>query len=238
MQILDPNEIKDTKKESIVQSQRLVNAISSEEARINKSLNILRAEAKIETAKIKDETNAFVQEQKDRVETATREVVSLESRRTEALKPIQAIKEEAETYLIEAKQALGEAQVLEEQAKASRAEIIDLAEDLKDREAEISDRDRKTTAREEKATIEEKQARLGTIAVSDKWVEFHKAVHTANVALADRELKITNREKVLEIRTEKQDEREIEQNNHDRAIKDKYETLERTIAEVKNKNII
>jgi len=238
MQILDPNEIKDTKKESIVQSQRLVNAISSEEARINKSLNILRAEAKIETAKIKDETNAFVQEQKDRVETATREVVSLESRRTEALKPIQAIKEEAETYLIEAKQALGEAQVLEEQAKASRAEIIDLAEDLKDREAEISDRDRKTTAREEKATIEEKQARLGTIAVSDKWVEFHKAVHTANVALADRELKITNREKVLEIRTEKQDEREIEQNNHDRAIKDKYETFECTIAEVKNKNII
>jgi len=238
MQILDPNEIKDTKKESIVQSQRLVNAISSEEARINKSLNILRAEAKIETAKIKDETNAFVQEQKDRVETATREVVSLESRRTEALKPIQAIKEEAETYLIEAKQALGEAQVLEEQAKASRAEIIDLAEDLKDREAEISDRDRKTTAREEKATIEEKQARLGTIAVSDKWVEFHKAVHTANVALADRELKITNREKVLDIRTAKQDEREIEQNNHDRAIKDKYETLERTIAEVKNKNII
>jgi len=53
-----------------------------------------------------------------------------------------------------------------------------------------------------------------------------------------RELKITDREKVLDIRTAKQDEREIEQNNHDRVIKDKYETLERTIAEVKNKNII
>ena len=238
MLILDPNEIKDTKKETLVQGQRLVNAISSEEARINKSLNILRAEAKIETEKIKDETNAFIQEQKNRVETSTREVVSLESRRTEALKPIQAIKDEAETYLIEAKQAIGEAKALEEQAKVSRAEIIDLAEDLKDREAEISDRDRKTTAREEKATIEEKQARLGTIAVSDKWVEFYKAVHTVNVALADRELKITDREKILEIRTEKQDEREIEQNNHDRAIKDKYETLERTIAELKNKNII
>ena len=238
MLILDPNEIKDTKKETLVQGQRLVHAISSEEARINKSLNILRAEAKIETEKIKDETNTFVQEQKDRVENSTREVVSLESRRTEALKPIQALKDEAETYLIGAKQAIGEAQALEEQAKVNLNKYLDLAEDLKDREAEISDRDRKTTAREEKVTIEENQTRLGTIAVSDKWVEFHTAVNTANVTLADRELKITDREKVLDIRTAKQDEREIEQNNHDRAIKDKYETLERTIAELKNKNII
>ena len=240
MQILDPNEIKDTKKQSVDQGQRLIHAISTEEARLNKSISILREEAKVETEKIKTETDAFIREQKERAETMVKEVASLESRREEALKPINDIRIEAETYLIEAKQALGEAKALEEQAKANKDEIIELAEDLKDRESEILDRERKLTNREQRIAEEEKQTRLGTISLSDKWVEFHEKVNEANSELEKRESRILDREKVLDIRDTKQHERETLQDQHDRVIKDRYETLERSVDEVKkwyNKNI-
>jgi hypothetical protein len=58
-----------------------------------------------------------------------------------------------------------------------------------------------------------------------------------NAGIEDRENKIKDRETVLDIRHEAQEKREIEQNNHDIAIKDKYAQLEKTAKRIRENNL-
>lgn len=235
MNLLDPNEIKEEKKATADQSQRLIHALSEEEARINKELNLLRENAKIEKQKIEAETTAFIESQKTRKEELVKEVTGLEARRSEALKPIEVVKIEADTTMEEAKKALSRALQREKDAEALHEANLDLADDLKDKKEELHDREQRVEKKENINIVEERRLKDSANTLANKWVAFHTAVNTSNVNFENKEKRIANTEKVLDIRKAELDKRDVLQTEHRRQIRDKYQTLARAIEEAKKK---
>ena len=241
MLILDPNEIKDMKKESADQGQRLVASLSMEEARLNKDVAILRENFKAEKQRIEDELEENKATLSIRRTVLAQEVESLESRKKDALKPVLERLNQANALYESNQKEIIELVARGVKIKETEEKLIEGFEIIKDREDDLKIEESRLQRREKGTIAGENEIKRSSVELATNWVEYHKSVNDFNTRIKEtemRELKITDREKVLDIRTAKQDEREIEQNNHDRVIKDKYETLERTIAEVKNKNII
>ncbi len=235
LNLLDPNEIKEEKKEGAISSQRLIAELAVEEAKINKDLNILREFAKLETERIKKETDEFVDSQQLRVTELKKEVEGLEARRTEALKPIHQVRGEATKLLEEAKQALERAEQRERDAEALHEKNLDVAEDLHDQKVDLDEREAKIEGKENSAKAEESRLKDSANALANKWVEFHTAGGEANAKLIERENKLKMREEAADIRHREQEERDVALKKEVRAIADKYETLERATKEVKKK---
>ena len=238
MNLLDPNEIKSDKKENADQSQRLIRVLSEEEAKLNKEVNILRENSIAEKDAIKKDTDEFVARETLRKEELTKEVNGLEQRRAEALKPIESIRAEADTHLNEAKQALARAEEKERGADTKYEQNVDLAEKLEEKKDELAEREDKVTIREDRATVEESRLKDSANALTDKWVKLHSETNRINVDFENREKRISDREKVLDIRQAQQEEREVLQTEHRKAIRDKYATLARAIEESKKKHNI
>lgn len=235
MNLLDPNEIKEEKKANADQSQKLIHALSEEEARINKELNLVRESARLEKEKIEAETSTFIESQKTRKEDLIKEVAGLEQRRVEALKPIEQVKTEAETTLETAKKALSRALQREKDADALHEENLDLADDLKDKKEELHDREQRVEKKENINIVEERRLKDSANTLANKWVAFHEAVNTSNVNFENKEKRIQATEKVLDIRKAELDKRDVLQTEHRRQIRDKYQTLARAIEESKKK---
>lgn len=233
MKLLDPNEIKEEKKESAIQSQKLIENLSIEEARINKELNLLKEESKQQKKTIKLETDAYITEQTERRDILDREVVSLESRRIEALKPLDNTKKELEQSNFALKQGVDALEVEKVKIDTKHEENLDLAEKLNDKEAELGDREAKIISRENKVVSEESRVKDSINTLSDQWVKFHDAVNKNSIVFAEKSSIIKSTEKTLDIRSEKLTHWEVQLNNRDREIRDKYATLERTIKRIK-----
>ncbi len=231
--LLTPEEIKNEKKETVDQSQKLVTALSAEEAKLNKALSLVRENAKIETDRIKTATDNFVAEQETRVSDIRKEVDALEARRAEAMKPIEDVRAEADKYLEKAKKALTRATQKEADAEDVHQENLDFIETLKDREDELIERENKVTSREEMATVEDNRLKDNATSLAEKWVEYYKKVEETNKDIKKREDKVRGREKVLDITRQQLDERETEINHLDTLVKDKYATFGRTVGRMK-----
>jgi len=241
MQILDPNEIKDIKKENADQGQRLVASLSMEEARLNKEVAILREKYKAEKQRIDDELEENKATLSIRRTVLAQEVELLESRKKDALKPVLERLNQANALYESNQKEIIELVARGVKIKETEEKLIEGFEIIKDREDDLKIEENRLQRKEKGIIAGENEIKRSSGELATNWVEYHKSVNDFNTRIQEtemRELKITDLEKVLDIRTAKQDEREVEQNNHDRAIKDKYETLERTIVELKNKNII
>lgn len=235
MNLLDPNEIKEEKKGNAIASQKLISALSEEEAKINKDLNLLRENAKIEKEKIEAETTEFIQGQKTKKEDLLKEVTVLEARRSEALKPIEVVKTEANTTMEEAKTALSRALAKEKEVDALHEENLDLADKLADKKDELAQRERDVESRENANIREDLRLKDGNKKLADKWVEFHTKVNLSNTNFENKEKRIAGTEKVLDIRKAELDKRDALQTEHKKQIRDKYQTLARAIEEAKKK---
>lgn len=240
MNLLDPKEIKEEKKQNADQSQRLIIALGTEEARLNKELSLLRENAKVEKEKIEAETDTFVASQTLRRDTLAKEVEALEQRKAEALKPIETVRAEADTYLADAKVILARAEGKEVIEDERHEANMELAETLKDREDDLSQRETKVTTREEMVTVEESRVRDGIHKLSNDWVKFHETVNHQNLEFSRREKEIADRETVIDIRTERQNDRDKEMDTRKIRIDDEKATLKSAWDEfnsIKNKNI-
>lgn len=235
MELLDPNEIKDSKKESAQKSQKIIISLSEEEARLNKEVNLLREHADKQKKDIKEEVDRFIESQIGRKEALEGEVAALEARKTEALKPVYDTRSEADEYLKKAKLTLEIAEKKEKEADAKYEEIVEQSYELKDKADELTIREGEIGGKEDRVKAEESRLKDSANALTEKWAVFHEATANANAEFAMREKKIQDSEKTLEIRQAQQDAREKEQNDHDRAIKDKYDELGRAVEEVKKK---
>ncbi len=233
--LLEPNEIKETKKESKLQSQKIITKLANEEATLNKEVNLVRENAKIQKEEIKKEVDEFVARETERRDVLKKEVDLLELRKAEALKPIYGLRVEAENAINEAKQAIVEVNKEKDRIEQLHEDNIDLAEKLQDKHNDLNERESKISHKENVIKAEEARLKDGNNQLTNKWVELHTATAKANADLEKRENKIKDSMKVLDIREEAQNKREIEQNNHDRLIKDKYATLGRAIEEAKTK---
>ena len=240
MQILDPKEIKDMKKENADQGQRLVALLSIEEARLNKDVAILRENFKLEKQRIEDELEVNKATLSIKRTVLAQEVELLESRKKDAMIPVlERLKEANDLYDSNQKEII-ELVARGVKIKETEEKLIDGFEIIKDKEDDLKIEENKLQRREKSIIAGENEIKRSSGELATNWVKYHKTVNDFNTIIQEtemRELKIKDLEKVLDIRTVKQDEREIEQNNHDRAIKDKYETLVRTTEEIKKKNI-
>lgn len=235
MQLLDPNEIKQDKKENIVKTQKRNISLADEEAKINRKLNITKQNASLKKKEIIEEVDKFVEEQRNRADLLIKEVDLLELRKSEALKPVDDIKKEWEDKLEEVKDILEETKENLEKSEKIKEENLDMADKLADKREDLSIREENIEKRENGLSLEEKRLKSSSDTLTDGWVKLHEATNIANKEIDKKENAIKDREIIIDIRREEQDKREIEQNNHDRLIKDRYETLERAINESKEK---
>jgi hypothetical protein len=238
MLLLDPNEIKEEKKENIVQTQKRNISLATEEAKLNKAINLTKQNAEKKKAEILKEVDEFVEKQRARADILIKEVELLELRKNEALKPVDDIKKEWEGKLEEVKEVLRETKQGLAQIEEDKEKNLELADKLQDKAEDLALREEKIEKREKGTTAEEKRLRESSNALSDGWVKLHEDTNKVNTEIAKKEQDLRDREKVLDIRGEEQDKREVEQNNHDRQIKDRYQTLERAIEESKKKHNI
>lgn len=231
MNLLDPNEIKQDKKDNIVKTQKRNISLADEEAKINRKLNITKQNADLKKKEIIEEVDKFVEEQRNRADLLIKEVDLLELRKAEALKPIDDIKKEWEDKVEEVKVVLEETKVNLAKSEKIKEENLNMADKLTDKHEDLDIREEKLEKRDKGISLEETRLKSSSDALTDGWVKLHEATNKANTDLEKRDNDLKDREKVIDIRKEEQDKREIEQNNHDRLIKDRYATLERAIKE-------
>lgn len=235
MLLLDPNEIKEDKKQNIVQTQKRNISLATEEAKLNRGINLTKQNAEKKKEEIKKEVDEFVEKQRVRADDLIKEVGLLELKKKEALKPVDDIKKEWEEKLEDIKVVLEETKQGLTKIEEDKEKNLELADKLQDKAEDLALREEKIEKREKGTIAEEKRLRDSSNTLSDGWVKLHEDTNKANTEIGKKEQDLRDRERVLDIRGEEQDKREIEQNNHDRQIKDRYQTLERAIEESKKK---
>ena len=235
MLILSPNEIKEEKKENIVQTQKRNISLANEEAKLNRDINLTKQNADKKKEEISKDVAGFMVREKAKVENLTREVALLELQKKEALKPVDDIKKELEDKVVILNEKLEKVETGLNQNEKDHETNLDNADTIKDLQEDIEARDEKLKKKEQGAKSEEERLRKSNDSLTDAWVKLHEATSEANTDIDKKSSEIGDRETVLEIRGEEQDKRQVEQNNHDRQIKDKYETLGRAIEFAKEK---
>jgi hypothetical protein len=160
-------------------------------------------------------------------------VSTLEAQRTELLKPL-----DAEWVKVQEKQAkLSELEGLLEKETLklvnAEIEIESRLRELKTEESRIKDKEKATDDNYSDSLSDRFDAGKILIAAKELESEIKWVANIKNAELLVRENSVAIRERNTEIRTESLEKREIEQNNRERAINDKYETLQRTIKRLK-----
>lgn len=233
MLLPSPSSIQSIKKDEEEKTRLRVSALAREESEIVFKLNIARQEDAVEREKMSKEFDAFKENIAEVRKALLDEVQGLEGRKAEAMKPVEGILAEARATLARANAKLKEAEkameavapkeialtVREKAVEVKEAEVVELRESLRPKEAEILSR--------ENAVVESEKA------LSINWDQYHKAVsdHDKEVAIRETRNKTDaianeNERKVLE-------ERRAVQDRKDREIVDRYATLERTINRLK-----
>ena len=233
MLILSPNEIKEEKKENIVQTQKRNISLANEEAKLNRDINLTKQNAEKKKEEISKDVSEFMVREKAKVENLTREVALLELQKKEALKPVDDIKKELEDKVAMLNEKLEKVETVLNQNEKDHETNLDNADTIKDLQEDIEARDEKLKKKEQGAKSEEERLRKSNDSLTDAWVKLHEATSAANTDIDKKSSEIGDRETILNIRKEEQDKREVEQNNQDRLIKDKYETLQRTLSRFK-----
>ena len=138
----------------------------------------------------------------------------------------------------EAKTVLSRAIQREKDAEALHEKNFDLADTLSDRKDELDHREKRVEIKENLAIVEDRRLKDSANTLADKWVTFHTTVNTSNVNFENKEKRIADTEKVLDIKKAELDKRDVLQTEHKSQIRDKYQTLARAIEEAKKKYII
>lgn len=226
MQLLTPEDVKNDKTNELGKKRVLLASIAEEEARMNRELNQAKENNTVERNRIASEFALFENEMKQRRAELSREVEALESRRSDALKPIENTQHEAEMLLERNKkdeESLREQEsVLVEQKNA----WVERFEYLKDREQEIADREEGVATKEARARDEAEQLRASQIALSEEWVKFHRSVARANADIEEKLGKIGAERAGIEARRKINEEEALRLTNERRALHDAYLELE------------
>lgn len=236
MHLLSPDEITQEKKMTTEQSQARARSAAIEESKIVKSLNLIKQKSEEEKKRVKEETDAFIMEQQAKRDIALKQAQEAENRRKEAMIPINELKDALEARIEAVNEREQAIEVEKEQIAVDKQKNIDLAENLADQKSEIDDLKELWSKKISNVEREEDRITKSANLLGTKWSEYNKAVEILNKNIKENEIvkeRLDIREKALDIRADQQDKTHQEQCNHDRAIKDKYETLAHAVKEVK-----
>jgi len=226
MEILTPEKVQSDKEVAVQEQKSRVIRTAEEEARIIKELNDARdqEEKEVETKKSALLTEiAPLEERKQRLED---DCIALEKRRTEAMRPIYELREEAEHTLKVAKEKMNSIEAIEVSARAKE----DLADKKLDELDEASDilmeRSAKLDTREKNIATQEEWNRTSTDELSAKWLSYHQAVKRFDDAVIEKELRIASRESACAIKETDLSLKEADLSNREIQVADRYLTLQ------------
>lgn len=232
MQLLSPEEVKD--KSALSESDRIIRIgkLNKEESDSVHRTNAAKAHETAEKERIGRELEEAERQAEERKTALLAEIVPLEARKEEAMKPVDALLRRAEAIA-------GENVTEKARLSALSTELIDRLEKVRDREDNVSDREQtaeeRHTAldtREKKIEASEEATKTSAESLAQKWVVYHKTVHDTNADLEKREKRVQDGTKANEIIREAQEKRATEQDAFDRQLKDRSATLERAAQEI------
>lgn len=208
-----------------------IQRMMDEESDVVRSLNLTKANAKTQTEAI----NANLEKKRAAALTETQEIeTKISSRRSllaDLMRPIDEIRKQAETLLADAKKRVEAVLKREEAVKTDQEALVERTEAVVDREQAVSERETAVQAREDAALAEDARLKESQDKLGEGWTEYHRTVASANDGLKERERVIEDGKVSNEAVRARQDEREVEQNDRDRQLKDQYATLGRARSE-------
>lgn len=225
MEPLDPEKVKMDSNETAAESRQRTFEAAQEESRIIKQLNQTRQQDKEEREKIRRETDEFIRIQTAKREAVRLEVSTLESQRAEAMKPVTELREEAKRRVADVEIREKNVAIQEQKNRDKEEMLLDRLEAAEDTNASLIAKEKELDWRQDKIAESESKLKDSTKELSQKWLDFHKAVATKNEDFVKREKVLKDftlaneqeREGFKKIRKELSDK--------DRAITDKYQTL-------------
>lgn len=233
MIILDPKTIKDEKSETLEQGKKRTNAISIEEARLARSINLAREDADKEIKKIEEEKQEKIKlvAMSEADISVTKNVLiktieDLERRKSEALKPINDEKEFLNDKKKEIEEGNNKLVVDKEKIKEEQKNLSKRYKQVEKSEIIIKEKNENLDIRDAKIIGTETGVKRSTAELGTKWIEFNKSSEEFKKTKSEFEVSSQITKESLDNRQKEQDKREIEQNNKERAIRDKYLSLQ------------
>lgn len=240
IQLLTPSKVRSDSLEQEREQRARVRDLSSEEERLVRSINYLRKEEEDEKARIREDVADF--RNKAQVEILgvdkqilekKKEVEDIETRRKEALRPIEEIEQEARNRNEQSKQRV---QILNDrqiEIDKQEARITEEWEAIDDRKQLLDEREEELNTRESKIKLAEDQLKESTNGLNERWAQFHIAVAEKEKELVDRENAVRAGEEANRIQLAEFAQLEKDYQQKDREIKDRYATLERAADEIR-----
>lgn len=234
MQILTPEKIKGVTDAQHQEVKKRVKDYAEEESRLIKNINAL-IERENEIKRIQQENPrdpARLQVDKVILEG---EVLALETRKKAAMIPVKEELKRADFLMSEAVKA-GEAVASREHAiKEKEEQVVTRLDDIADTEIQLEEKVLLMNRREKGIEASEERIKEMSESLAGKWADYNVIVQKFNEEVSERERVLFDSWKVLKVTEEKQNEREKEQDLRDKALRDKYETLERAQEEFMRK---
>lgn len=159
---------------------RRIKAINDQENEATRNFNQTKTTCEAEEARIKADLAAFEETASLRKKELTNEVLSLEERRAEAMKPIHEIRKEAEESLAAVTAKASNLTIREEAIVKAEREIVERMLAVTEKEDAIEDTIDGLNKREERIASEEETLKLSAGNLSSKWFEYHAIAHELN----------------------------------------------------------
>lgn len=236
MQLLSPEQIKGDRVEGITSTQIRIAALGREEQLAVSRLNDAKDTDAKERSRITEDFNDFAFKIEQQKALLQGEVEELERRRVAALKPIKDLHAEAIQVMGYAKIAKVVVDEHDRDLVHREMALKDRLEDVLDRESELDTREEQILQREKALTGEEERLRVGSNTLQGEWTRFYSAVAAKNAELLDRESKVAAETKANEAVRIEQEARQVQQDEKDREIADRYATLVRSTEEINTKH--
>ena len=226
MQLLTPEDVKKEKADELGKKRALIASLAEEEVRVNRNLNQAKEHDIAERARIETEFALFENQTMQRRAELSRKVAALESRRADALKPIENIQQQADALLEQNKK--DEASIREQEIalKEKNEAFVERIEALADREQELDEREEDVIAKEARAKDEAEQLRLSQRKLTEDWARYHTSVHLFNAEMTEKEAKIASEWAGIEAGRKINAEEAQRLTNERRALHDAYLELE------------
>lgn len=232
MQLLSPENVIGQKARTEGEAKERIRRLREEEAAANLALSQARATLAADTENIAREFAVFEGNMINRREKLTREVTNLEMRRSEAMKPIEEIREAADKRMKDAEKFEDELESDLIALKEREADIVERLIDVKAKEDELEMTIEVLQTREKRLLSEEARVKESLDELAKKWTEYHEAVHESNADLAHREKLVEHDKAVTRQFKYTLDEKAKELDQRKIAIQDGYESLQRARKEI------
>ena len=235
MQLLSAEEVKTKEKVNLAEKMELTRKINEEETAASKKLNETKAHVEAETKRLTDELTEHEKRTAERKKELTQEVQSLETRRKDALKPIDESIRQSEKLLATIEEKNLDLENREAEIGSAKEVLSERLEAILDRETDAMEKDKVLDVRQKNVEYAEEKNKESTASLSEKWIEYHRAVTEKNREFEKREIEVQAGKKANEAQRVEWERRKKDQDQLDIQLKDRSATLERSAAEIHNK---